>query len=167
MAKKRRKAVPTAQRSMEYVRRFGWVPWKVEAWVPNPRTPAGGVRRDMLNMIDVMAWSWSHDFSIGIQSCRTQHVNEHLDKLAGVTIPKNSGGGSCLDLWFSSPHRKLVVLGWHQRGSGSRWIPTIVEVRGWHDRSAGRIVKKTHDSWPWPSDACAPPEPGCDYPVPF
>lgn len=80
---------------------------KVEQWVPNPKHPAGGVRRDYLGVIDLLAIR--PGLIVGVQSTTGNGVSDHLKKIEGSKRGREwieAGGILVMLAW-----RKLKVDG--------------------------------------------------------
>ncbi len=78
------------QRTLEYLRKEGYVPWMVERWLPIHGIPGGGKRVDAFNLLDIVAYrthAYGNVTMYGIQSTgpsghashrRSMLENEHL-----------------------------------------------------------------------------------------
>jgi hypothetical protein len=90
-----------SERSMNYVRKQGWIPWVVERFIGQ----AGrfGKRIDLFNIIDIVAIHPKNMATLGIQSTTRSQIREHL-----ITINENSFSRT----WLAHPTRRLVVHGW-------------------------------------------------------
>ena len=90
------------QRSMKYFRDQGLVCGIVERWIPNPRHPAGGFRKDFLGIIDMIFLGL--DGVVGVQSCGTD-FQPHLRKILDEHLED-------LKTWLETPGTKFVLIGW-------------------------------------------------------
>lgn len=70
----------TKARSLEYARKQGWLAGDVERWVPNPKHPAGGQRRDLWGFCDLIVIDgFEHDLRF-VNAVGSGEVNKHLTK---------------------------------------------------------------------------------------
>jgi hypothetical protein len=72
----------TKARSLAYARKQGWVAGDTERWVPNPKHPAGGQRRDLFGFCDLLVVSEGGDVRF-INAVGAGQVNNHLRKWEG------------------------------------------------------------------------------------
>ena len=107
-------------RTLEYLRNLGMVAEVVERWVPNPSHPAGGVRKDLFGIIDIIALG-DRPGTTGIQSCG-QAFAEHDRKILD----------SEMALKWLNKNNTLMLIGWRKvklrrGGKAMRWMPRIKE----------------------------------------
>lgn len=118
-------ATSSTQRTLIECRRRDWFAWVVEKWVPIPKHPAGGVRRDMYNIIDVIALDLENGLTYGIQACSGSTFAAHVAKLKGDERANSLK-------WLSIPTNRLEVWGWRKLKSmpGRRlWYPKIESIK--------------------------------------
>ena len=115
------------ERTLGLLRDLGYWPGIVERWVPNPGSPGGGKRRDLYQIIDIIAIKPSE--TLGVQSCG-QDVSGHVKKL--VELEGN------LRAWLAGDIRTFWLIGWRpladykkngERAMRDRWQPRIIEYR--------------------------------------
>jgi len=117
------KGISHVQRTIAYLKDQGIICCVVERWVINPRHPAGGVRVDFLNIIDLIALSKA-DGIIGYQVCGTDfapHYKKITEEHQDSTYAWLEAGG------------RLIIIGWRkllkQRGGKLKvWKPRIQEI---------------------------------------
>jgi hypothetical protein len=96
-----------------------------ERWIPNPKHPGGGFRKDMFGFIDLIALDRDHGI-IAIQSCG-QSFAEHLRKIIA--------GDECRPLaieWLLCDG-KIELWGWRKvkvkrGGKAMVWKPRIRQI---------------------------------------
>jgi hypothetical protein len=66
-------------RTLEMLRTNGWSPWVVEQWISIPGHPAGGMRRDLFNFIDVLAVR--EHATLAVQVCRAGDLATRRSKI--------------------------------------------------------------------------------------
>jgi hypothetical protein len=108
----------TTERSLKYYTDKGYLCDMVEKWVKAPRHPAGGFRRDFLNIIDFIALK--PGATVGVQSCGTDYA-QHITKLQEYE--------DNLKLWLQANNR-FELIGWRQvkkvRGKDAKiWKPRV------------------------------------------
>lgn len=102
------------QRTLRRLEKNGWLAGVVEKWIPSPKHPGGGVRRDYLGIIDVIAVS--PNGTLAVQSCAYSGVSDHVKKiLASSTYEMVLAAGWGLEVW-----------GWHK--VGRFWQARIVAI---------------------------------------
>ena len=106
------------ERTLKYLRDDGWTADMIERWIPNPKHPAGGFRKDYLGFGDILAFK-GPDVLI-VQSCGSSY-SEHLKSLIA----------SHEALQWSEYHN-LWLIGWRKvklkrGGKAMRWKPRIAE----------------------------------------
>lgn len=110
------------QKTLEHYRDQGMIVDIVERWLPMPAHPGGGMRKDFIGLIDLIAFSPEHGI-IGVQSFGSNY-SEHWKK---VLEKKN-----ILTTWIQSGG-KFHLIGWRkvvkERGSKLRiYKPRIQEI---------------------------------------
>jgi len=94
------------ERTLERLRRAGMRADVVERWIPNPGHPAGGVRRDLFGVIDIVALDPVRGV-VGIQSTGLGYSEHYVqlvtDKRAQVRV------------WLSVPGTAFELWGWKRR----------------------------------------------------
>lgn len=107
------------QRTLDRLRRSGLRADVVERWIRNPKHPAGGVRRDLFGIVDIIALDPNRGV-VGIQSTGLDYSGHYVelvtDKRAAVRD------------WLSVPGAAFELWGWKRRkvkrgGSAFRWEP--------------------------------------------
>jgi len=99
------------QRTLERLRRDGWVPAVVEKWNPHAR-----IRQDLFGFIDLVALR--DDVTLAIQACSYSDVSKRVDKITHhKNLPAVREAGWLIQIW-----------GWRKLKNG-RWEPRIVDVR--------------------------------------
>ena len=110
------------QRTMAYFRQQGMLCGVVERWIPNPRHPGGGFRKDFLGIIDMIYMSQA-DGIVGVQSCGQDYA-AHRRKI----LEEHNEDARA---WLEAGGR-LVLIGWRKvkvkrGGTAVRWEPRIEE----------------------------------------
>lgn len=105
------------QRTLKYLRDLDLTSEVVERWIRNPKHPAGGVRRDLFNFIDII--TMSHQGIIAVQSCG-QAFSEH-NKMILESDLAHEWLCAGADLWLIG-WRKLKVK---RGGKAMRWTPRV------------------------------------------
>jgi len=107
-----------SQRTIRELKDRGIICGVVERWIPNPKLPGGGMRKDFLNIIDIVALDAGA--VLGIQCCGASGFAEHDRKiLASEMSPEWLKAGAVLELWS---WRKIKL---HRGGKALRWKPRI------------------------------------------
>jgi len=73
-----------SERTLAYYKELGMPLWRVEQWIPNPRSPGGGTRRDLWNFADYLGMCPERGI-VAVQSCGDQH-SEHIRKFREPAI---------------------------------------------------------------------------------
>ena len=111
------------QRTIAYLKNQGLICGTVERWIPNPRMPGGGIRKDLFGFIDIITISRA-DGVTGIQSCGQDFIG-HQRK---ILFEKKEE----LFEWLSSG-ANFQLIGWRKLkkkrgGSQMIWSPRILEI---------------------------------------
>ena len=106
------------QRTLKLLRDQGYTAGVVERWVPNPKHPAGGVRKDLFGFIDIIAIKG--DFTCAIQSCG-QDFAAHDRKILAEPATL---------VWSRGAGRIVILIGWRKvkkkrGGKAMVWKPRI------------------------------------------
>lgn len=80
----------------------GYATWKAEAWIPMGKF--GGIRRDLFNIIDMLAIDATH--TVGVQVCGGTGFSSHKKKLLE---------GEFTRLWLTSGNRRLYLQAWEKK----------------------------------------------------
>jgi len=88
-------------RTLKYLKGQGWEAEIVERWLPNPKHPAGGVRKDLFGIIDIIAVADNR--IAGVQSCG-QAFSEHDKKI--IAEP--------MSLKWIKTKNVLMLIGWRK-----------------------------------------------------
>lgn len=102
-------ASPTA-RTLERLRKEGWLPWVVEKWIPQTRT-----RSDLFGFIDVLAIRGGE--TLAVQATSRSNVSSRVKKIGdhtNVAAVREAG-------W------RIEVWGWGKMANG-RWQLRVVDV---------------------------------------
>lgn len=102
------------QKTLDRLRKRGCVVDVCEKWIPNPKHPGGGFRKDLFGIFDIIALL---DGSIvGIQSTGINGRSEHLKKmLAEPRLANWCRAGGKVELWA-----------WQKKKN--RWEPRIQSI---------------------------------------
>jgi len=108
------------ERTIRYFKDQGMTVDMVERWIPNPKHPGGGFRKDYLGCIDAIALCPEKGI-IGVQSCG-QDFAGHLSK---IKLEKRTEA-----LRWLQCGGKLVLIGWRKvkkvrGGKAMVWSPRI------------------------------------------
>jgi hypothetical protein len=117
----------SVQRTIAYLKDLGILCGVVEKWIPNKALPGGGIRKDFLNIIDIIAISKA-DGILGIQVCGSDfsaHVKKITEDKADETAAWLDAGG------------RLQIIGWRKvkkvrGGKLMVWKPRIIEITTKH-----------------------------------
>src|SRR4051812_3293592 len=99
--KKRKKNPRYTTKTLDQLRKNGCVVDICERWVPNPKHPGGGFRKDLFGLFDVVALRAGK--IIGIQSTSIACKADHLKKMLSPELKPQlaawckAGGG--VELW--------------------------------------------------------------------
>jgi len=111
------------QRTLKELRRQGCMCAIAERWIPNPKHPGGGFRKDLFGFIDVLALT-PRGRILAVQSCGSS-FSEHRRKLFGEcrdVVAEWLNCGGLVELWG---WRKVVK----ERGSKVRiWRPRVERI---------------------------------------
>ncbi len=113
------------QRTMKHIKSLKIEAEIVEKWVPNPKHPGGGFRKDLFGIIDIIAIDPLSKSTIGVQSTG-QDFSGHWKKLTQEKADKSR-------LWLSGGNR-LLLMGWRKLkvkrgGKAMRWTPRIADIK--------------------------------------
>lgn len=133
-----------SSRSKQWLEDGGWVVWNVEQWVPNPGVPAGGVRRDLLNCIDLLAFKPLFP-PMGIQVTTQGNANKRLEKMQEM-CEEHTGDGLAYPLLWLSTGCSLIIHGWNKlpkntKRSRPEWVLNGMTL----DESDGKLA--VMDRW--------------------
>ena len=112
-------------RSIKYYENKGYIVGKVESWVPNPRHPGGGFRRDLFNFADLLCFNRLE--VLLVQSCGSDFA-AHLKKVYASEIAHE---------WLCCGNR-IEVIGWRKLknrlksggfGKGYHYEPRVEIIR--------------------------------------
>ena len=108
------------QRTLKYLRDQGYECGMVERWVMIPKHPAGGIRKDLFGIIDLLAIK-GHE-TIGVQSTG-QAFAEHHKKLTEEKAEEVRD-------WLAGGTRQLWLIGWRKLkvkrgGKAMHWKPRV------------------------------------------
>lgn len=117
------RTTPT-QRSLKWARDHEMVAWVVEKWIPIPDHPARGVRKDMFDIIDIVAIT--ELTTIGIQTCSGSTHAGHAKKILE--------GQYTADWLRAYPARMLELWSWSKRRVPdtpklTRWVLRREQIR--------------------------------------
>lgn len=116
------KLTPT-QRTLRSLRQQGMIVDTCERWIPNPKHPGGGFRKDLFGFVDIIALG---PYGIvGIQSCG-QDFKSHYEKLT------NSDTTEYVIEWLKAG-AYLQLWGWRKikrkrGGKAMVWSPRIKKI---------------------------------------
>jgi hypothetical protein len=99
MSKKRTTATPT-QRTMDQLRKEGWMIGIVEKW-----NHFAKIRQDLFGFIDLVAVK--NERTIGVQACNDVDVSPRVNKILDLETANN---------WLAGGTREIQVWGWRKRG---------------------------------------------------
>jgi hypothetical protein len=139
--KPRRRAVPTAHRTLEWLRRHGcragiteqWISFHGELRKNFKGTP--GVRRDLFGFIDIIAMEPKRAGLLGINSCSDASIAEHKALILGEGRQKGRQGPdpklvreNAIE-WLQR-HNRIALYGWKKRRKEGRevWVPRVEPV---------------------------------------
>ena len=107
-----------SQRTIRELKDRGIICGVVERWIPNPKLPGGGMRKDFLNIIDIVALDAGA--VLGIQCTGASGFAEHDRKILSSEMSIEwLKAGAALELWS---WRRVKL----RRGSKAlRWKPRI------------------------------------------
>ena len=116
--------VSPTQRTLKYLKDEGYECGMVERWIPIRGLPGGGKRRDLFNIIDIIALDPVKGV-IGVQSTG-QDFSGHYKKLTQEKAAETR-------MWLETPGTSLILIGWRKvkvkrGGKAMRWSPRIQEI---------------------------------------
>ena len=126
------KGISATMRTLAYYKKMGLPVWKVEQWINIPGHPAGGVRRDLFNCIDIIA--------LGLHvEHRSDDAPRNTSTICGIQSCAQSGFASHLAKMLAEPNAKkwlecggnLLLMAWEKRKEGTKvlhWRPRIQEL---------------------------------------
>jgi hypothetical protein len=113
----KKKRIPYTQLTLKWLRREGFMCEVVERWVtfgPNPKAGGPpGIRRDLFNIIDIIAIKPGCILGVQSTSCgaRDAHIHKiQIEKAANLTAWLESGAGLWLVSWEKPEHRWLPIV---------------------------------------------------------
>lgn len=101
--------VTPTQRSLARCRANGWPADVTERWMPVPKHPAGGVRRDLFHCIDVVALDGQPGV-LGIQACAGASAAARVWKLRAIPEAR---------AWLAARNR-LEIWAWRKVGPAGK-----------------------------------------------
>lgn len=115
------KGISNTSRTLEYLRKQGWVADKVEQF--NPYAGEFGKRKDMFGFGDIVAMG--EGSIIAIQSCGSAFSDHHKKLTEDEYVAPN------VEMWLKNGGR-LFLIGWRKLllkrgGKAKRWVPRIRE----------------------------------------
>lgn len=116
MSEVKKKRVSYTQLTLKYLRRQGYLCEVVEKWINFGRPGGGGIRRDLFNIIDIIAVKPGS--ILGVQSTSLPHRDDHLVKLTEAK-------GENSIRWLESG-AGLQLITWEK--IGHRWQPTVDDI---------------------------------------
>lgn len=118
--KQRKKAAgsPT-RRSLKFLRDNGYVAGVVEKWIPSKFHPAGGVRKDLLDFIDIMAFKEGE--VLAVQSTSYSGVSSRVKKIESDDLAANVAA-------VRKAGVKIHVHGWKKNALRNRWELRVVDL---------------------------------------
>lgn len=136
MAKHREKITPAPgvgatdsnKKSLELLRRRGYVADKVEQWIPQPQGKAqkaiyaGGFRRDLFGFADLLAFHPEIPIVVLVQTTSQKQVAAHLRHYR-----RDPKVAEQIMAWIGQPGRELVIHGWHAAKTSAGWQWRCVE----------------------------------------
>ena len=90
------------QRTLKYLRDVGYLADVIERWIPIPKIPGGGKRKDFLGFADILAFNSLQ--TLLVQSCGSNY-SEHVKKIKSSEF---------LPQWLESKNRRFLLLGWRK-----------------------------------------------------
>ena len=98
-------------RTLRLLEKEGWRPWVVEKWIPIPkgRNPAGGIRRDLFNFIDVIAVRGTE--TLAVQCTAYSGVSSRVCKIEeNEYFPYVCAAGWRVEVWgWRKPKHRWAV----------------------------------------------------------
>ena len=108
----------TTQRSLAHARKLGWTAEVVERWIPIPKHPGGGIRKDLFGAIDTLGVCSYWLGCIGIQSCSASALAVHK---------KTAEASEQLPFFLAGNH--FEIWAWAKRGE--RGKRKLYRVKRW------------------------------------
>ena len=105
------------QRTLKYLKEKDYKCDIVERWIPNPKHPGGGFRKDFMGLLDIIAIGENE--IIGVQSCGSNFA-EHDRNILANPVSK---------LWLKTG-ATLILIGWRKvkkkrGGKQMIWRPRV------------------------------------------
>lgn len=92
------------QRTMKYLRDWGYDVDPVERWIPNPKHPGGGFRKDWCGFADLIAFNDSYTLAIQVKG-----VSGHAKAVCDVVMNPKAVR------FAKSCYRCVLVISWPKR----------------------------------------------------
>jgi hypothetical protein len=135
--------ISPTQRTLAYFEEQGYMCGMVERFIKIPNLPGGGIRKDLFNIIDIIAIRENE--IVGVQSCGSDFAG-HQKKILGENKDKLSD-------WLSAGG-KFYLIGWRKvkkvRGQKTMvWKPRIIELTRVHideDHTHTRRLERTGEA---------------------
>lgn len=109
---------PTA-RTKRYLEAQGCIVEIVERWIPIPKHPGGGIRRDLFDCIDILCVQGSK--LVAIQSTSGSNHNARVLKaIASEKLARYLGTGNVFEVWSWSKKGP--------RGKRKVWTPRVEQL---------------------------------------
>jgi hypothetical protein len=115
-------ATDSNKKSLDLLRRRGYVATKVEQWIPSPQGRAqkaiyaGGFRRDLLGFADLLAFHTEIPVVLLVQTTSKKQVAAHLRQYRrDIKVREN------ILAWISQRGRELVIHGWYAAQTAAGW----------------------------------------------
>jgi hypothetical protein len=111
------------QRTLKYLKGEGYLCGIVEKWIPIRDHPAGGVRKDLFDFIDIIALKDGQ--TTAVQSCGTNFSEHKRTILENQNVIANAI--ECLN-----SNWRILLIGWRKLkvkrgGKATKWTPRIEE----------------------------------------
>jgi hypothetical protein len=105
-----------AQRSMQLLKKHGWMYGKTEQWNPHAFK-----RQDLFGFIDILAVL---SCNLGIQATTSSSVSSHVHKILDDDVLLHR-----VALWLAIPDNRFEIWGWSKKGKkGKRKLWTLRRV---------------------------------------
>ena len=110
--------ISNTQRTLKYLKEKDYKCDIVERWIPNPKHPGGGFRKDFMGLLDIIAIG--ENKIIGVQSCGSNFA-EHDRNILANPVSK---------LWLKTG-AMLILIGWRKvkkhprKGKLKVWRPRV------------------------------------------
>ena len=118
------KGLSPTQRTLRELRKMGRLVDVCERWIPNPKHPGGGFRKDLFGFVDLIVLDPEQGI-VGIQSCGQSfaaHLRKIMDSECTDNVIEWLQCGGRLELWS---WRKLKLK---RGGKAMRWTPRVKEI---------------------------------------